>query len=63
MFRESIREIFSEVADQYGIEFEEFSLAVRGEGPLPIEPEDAVLNQKVLDALYKSEETGTWVKV
>jgi len=57
------RHFYSEIADQYGIEFEEFSLAVRGEGPLPIDPEDAVLNQKVLDALFESEKRGTWVPV
>jgi predicted dehydrogenase len=58
-----MREIFTEAVDQYGIEFEEFSLAVRGEGPIPTDPEDAVLNQKVLDALFKSEKTGTWVDI
>jgi predicted dehydrogenase len=57
------RDIYSETADQYGIEFEEFSRTVRGEAPLPIDPEDAVFNQKVLDALFASEKSGSWEKI
>ena len=57
------RTVETVVADQYAIEFDEFSHAVRTGGPLPIKPEDAVLNQKVLDALFESEKSGGWVKV
>jgi predicted dehydrogenase len=39
-------------ADQYGLEFEAFSRALREERPVPTPPEDAVSNQKVLDALF-----------
>jgi predicted dehydrogenase len=48
------------LADQYGLEFEEFSRAVREGRPAPTPPEDAVANQKVLDALLASERSGGW---
>ncbi len=49
--------------DQYALEFEAFSIAVRNNQPVPIPPEDAIKNLKVLDALFKSEKTGNWEKV
>jgi len=58
-----MRTIKTVTTDMYGMEFEEFSLAVRGEAPLPIPPSDAVQNQKVLDALFRSEKSGKWEKV
>jgi predicted dehydrogenase len=48
------------LADQYGLEFEEFCRAVREGRPAPTPPEDAVANQKVLDALLASERSGGW---
>ena len=47
-------------ADQYGLEFEEFSRALRQDLPVPTPPDDAVANQKVLDALFRSEASGHW---
>jgi predicted dehydrogenase len=46
--------------DQYRLQGEAFSRAVRGEGPLVGGIEDAVLNMRVLDALQRSEASGTW---
>jgi predicted dehydrogenase len=46
--------------DQYGLEFEAFSRALREDLPVPTPPEDAVSNQKVLDALFASERSGGW---
>jgi predicted dehydrogenase len=48
------------LADQFGLEFEEFSRALREGRPVPTPPEDAVANQKVLDALLASERSGSW---
>jgi predicted dehydrogenase len=48
------------VADQYGLEFEEFSRSLREDRPVPTPPEDAVANQRVLDALLASERSGRW---
>jgi predicted dehydrogenase len=47
-------------ADQYGLEFEAFSRALRLDLPVPTPPEDAVANQKVLDALFRSETSCAW---
>jgi predicted dehydrogenase len=47
-------------ADQYGLEFEAFSEALRRDLPVPTPAEDAVANQKVLDALFRSETSGRW---
>jgi len=47
-------------ADQYGLQFEAFSRALRQDLPVPTPPEDAVANQKVLDALFRSESSGVW---
>jgi len=47
-------------ADQYQLEFEAFSRALRLDLPVPTPAEDAVANQKVLDALFRSESSGTW---
>jgi predicted dehydrogenase len=47
-------------ADQYELEFEAFSEALRLDLPVPTPPKDAVANQKVLDALFRSESSGVW---
>jgi predicted dehydrogenase len=49
--------------DQYVAMFEAFSRAVRSGGPVPVPPEDAVANQRVLDALFRSEKSRGWEKV
>ena len=46
--------------DQYALEFEAFSEALRRDLPVPTPAEDAVSNQRVLDALFRSESTGHW---
>lgn len=57
------RTIRSAVSDQYVAMFEAFSGAVRGGGPAPTPPSDAIANMKVLDALFRSEQSGTWETV
>jgi predicted dehydrogenase len=47
-------------ADQYGLEFDAFSIALRKDLPVPTPAEDAVANQKVIDALFRSETSGRW---
>jgi predicted dehydrogenase len=46
--------------DQYTIQGDLFSRAVRGEGEVPVSVEDAVRNMAVLDALARSAESGGW---
>ncbi|TVR34026.1 MAG: gfo/Idh/MocA family oxidoreductase [Spirochaetaceae bacterium] len=49
--------------DQYALQFERFSVALRESGPAPTLPEDALANQNVLDALFASEKSGDWQPV
>ena len=49
--------------DQYTLEVEAFSRAVRGEIELPYGVEDAVANMRVIDALFRSEKSGRWEDV
>ena len=49
--------------DMYTLEIDAFSRAVRGDIPLPYGVEDAILNMRVIDALFASEKTGAWVNV
>jgi predicted dehydrogenase len=48
------------VCDQYTIQGDLFSQAVRGEGQVPVSIEDAVCNMAVIDALFRSAESGRW---
>jgi predicted dehydrogenase len=50
-------------SDQYQLQGEAFSRAVRGEIPLPYDVEDAVRSMRVIDALFRSEKTGRWEEV
>jgi predicted dehydrogenase len=47
-------------SDQFMLQGEAFSRAVRGEVPLPYGVEDAVANMRVIDALFRSEKSGRW---
>lgn len=47
-------------ADQYQLQAEAFSRAVRGETTLEFGVDDAVLQARVLDALFRSERSGRW---
>jgi len=48
------------VCDQYTIQGDLFSQAVRGEGEVPVPLEDAIRNMAVIDALFRSAESGNW---
>jgi predicted dehydrogenase len=50
-------------ADQYQLNAEVFSRAVRGEAKLEYGVEDAILQARALDALFRSEVSGLWEKV
>jgi predicted dehydrogenase len=49
--------------DQYGLEADAFSRAVRGEIPLPYGLDDALVNMRTIDALFRSEKSARWEKV
>lgn len=55
--------IETEPCDQYTIQGDEAARVFLGEVSAPHPIEDAVQNMRVLDALYRSGETGTWESV
>ena len=46
--------------DQYRLQGERFSEAVRGVGVVPVGLEDAIDNMSVIDALFRSARSGRW---
>jgi predicted dehydrogenase len=50
-------------SDQYELQGEAFSRAVRGEIDLPYGIEDSIANMRVIDALFRSEKSGQWEQV
>ena len=57
------RDVVFDPVDQYGLEMEEFSRAVRDGGPVPTPPDDALRNIAAIDAIFRSEKTGEWKDV
>ncbi len=49
-----------EVCDQYTLQADQFSRAIREGSPAPVPLEDAVANMEVIDALVRSEKSGGW---
>jgi len=50
-------------ADQYSEQAEAFARAVLDGSEFPYGPADAVQNMAILDALFRSETSGTWETV
>jgi predicted dehydrogenase len=46
--------------DQYTIQGDVFSRAIRGEGDVPVSLEDGIKNTAVIDAIFRSGESGKW---
>ena len=46
--------------DQYTIQGDLFSRAIRSGSPPPVPLEDALLNMRVIDAVFRAAETGQW---
>jgi len=49
--------------DMYTLQGDAFSQAVRGEIALPYGLDDAICNMRIIDALFKSEQSGQWETV
>jgi len=47
-------------ADQYTIQGDEFSKAIRNDTEVPVPLEDAIANMKVIDAIFRSSSSGKW---
>jgi predicted dehydrogenase len=48
------------IIDQYTIQGDEFSRAVRGEREVPVPVEDAIQNMAVIEAIFKAADSGKW---
>lgn len=48
------------ICDQYTIQGDVFSRAIRGDGEVPVSVEDAIRNMAVIEAIFRSAETGRW---
>lgn len=60
---DKIEEIVFDICDQYTIEFDEFSLAVLNDTAVPTPLEDAVANMKVIEAVFESAKTESWIRI
>lgn len=49
-------------ADQYTIQGDEFSKAIQEDGEVPVPLEEAQANMRVIDAIFRSAESGRWVE-
>jgi predicted dehydrogenase len=52
-----------DAVDQYALQGDAFSRAIRGEGSVPSTIESAVANMAVIDALFRSTTTGRWEEI
>jgi len=59
----SIEEFTFEGINQYTLQGDHFARVIRGEEVLDFPLEDAVKNMAVIDAIYRSGETGGWETV
>jgi len=53
-------EILTPAANQYTLQGDAFSRAILEDGPTPTPLEDAVANMAVIDAIFRSAESGQW---
>ena len=60
LFGGGVETIELPVVDQYTLQADQFSQAIRGVGAVPVSLEDAIGNMAVIDALFRSGETGRW---
>jgi len=49
--------------DQYALQADRFSEAIRGFGSVPVSLEDSVGNMRVIDALFRSAKSREWEQV
>ncbi|MGZ3437101.1 MAG: gfo/Idh/MocA family oxidoreductase, partial [Gemmatimonadaceae bacterium] len=60
MGRGGIERIAFPPVDQFSIQADRFSQAIRGVGTVPVSLEDAIGNMAVIDALFRSAESHEW---
>jgi predicted dehydrogenase len=57
---DGIETITFPAVDQYSVQADRFSEAIRGVGSVPVSVEDAIGNMAVMDALFRSADSGEW---
>ncbi|HAA86417.1 MAG TPA: gfo/Idh/MocA family oxidoreductase [Kosmotogaceae bacterium] len=57
------REIYTEIADQYKLQFEAFADAITHNRELPVSPEDSLANMMIIDSLFESAKKRQWVEL
>jgi hypothetical protein len=57
---ERIEEMVVEICDQYTIQGDQLSQAIRNDTAVPTPIEDAIANMKVIEALFASAKSGSW---
>jgi predicted dehydrogenase len=60
LWGETIRTEELPTVDQYTVQGDLFAEAIRTGGPAPTPLEEAVRNMAVIDAVFRSAESGTW---
>jgi predicted dehydrogenase len=63
VFGTGIETVTFPTVDQYAVQADHFSRAIRGQGAVPVTIEDAVANMAVIDALFRSADSGHWETV
>lgn len=58
---DAVNEISFDICDQYTIQGDLFSQAILNDTPVPTPLSDAVANMKVIEAIFRSAESGEWV--
>jgi predicted dehydrogenase len=63
IFGGGIRTEEFQICDQYTLQGDQFSRAVRGIGDVPTPLEDSLANMAVIESLFASERSGRWETV
>jgi predicted dehydrogenase len=63
VFQKEVESLKFEVCDQYRIQAEAFSKAVRENREVPVPLEDALANTRVLEAIFQSAKEERWVEI
>jgi len=62
VFGSGLETLTFETCDQYQVQGELFSRAILEDAPAPIPLEDALANMRVIEAVFRSAESGGWVQ-
>ena len=60
--KENLEQVWFPACDQWGVQCDRFCEAIRKHEPAPVPIEDAIANMRVIDALFRSAQSGRWEK-